>query len=288
MKLLYKQIHNSLSGRISARRAQVPCYDTQWHFHEELELIYIIKGSGTRFIGENISPFSDGELTLVGSKLPHLWRNDSTQFVNGEITPVDMIIVQFREDVLGNDFLNLNESSLIKNIFQQAKQGIQFSETIKRKIFKPLIKITESKNMESIIELLIILNLLSKDNYQLLSASYNESETENSDLTRIARIENYIKNRFRENISLTEVAGIANMSSNAFCRYFKKHTKYTLVEYVTELRIRYACKEIIKNNKKISEISYDSGFNSESLFNRQFTKIMNMKPRDYRQFHCST
>lgn len=90
---------------------------------------------------------------------------------------------------------------------------------------------------------------------------------------------------YQEDITLEKIASIASMSVNAFCRYFKKRTNRTLIQFLTEIRISHACRIMINQKKKISDISLMCGFNSVTLFNRQFKSIMNMSPREYRLKH---
>jgi AraC-like DNA-binding protein len=286
MKLILKQLDNPLSGRLLARRVRIPCFDEQWHYHPELELIYLIKSRGVRFLGDHIDDFSDNELVLTGSNLPHLWRNDPQYYLTKKKDCVDVIIIQFREDFMGTDFINSKEASRIKELFSLSKQGILFTGDDKTQAIKLIRKLPDKTGVEQLLDLLMILNLLSNAKKpQLISGPYFQSPFRESEHDRINNVSRYLMDHFQENISLEKVASIANMSPNAFCRYFKKRTNRTLVQLLNEIRISHACKMIMHQKRKISEISVSCGFKSVTLFNRQFKQIMKMNPRKYRNLH---
>jgi hypothetical protein len=127
MKILYKSTDHPLSGKISVRRENVPCFDSDLHFHNELELIYFIRGQGIRYLGDNVSYFSDGELALVGPNVPHLWRHDPG-------SSADMIIVHFCKDFIGKDFLNLFEAFRIKTFIELSVNGMQIKGTTQKRL----------------------------------------------------------------------------------------------------------------------------------------------------------
>jgi AraC-like DNA-binding protein len=286
MKLILKQLNNPGSDRVMARRVRIPCFDEQWHFHPELELIYLIKSRGVRFLGDNIADFSDGELVLTGPNLPHLWRNDPQYYVSKKKDCVDVIIIQFRESFMGNDFLSGNEASRIKQLFNLSKQGILFTGEGRAKVIKLIRKLPEKTGLEQVIDLLTILNHLSEEKeFHLISGPFHQSPFRESEHERINNVSRFLMDHYQENITLGQVAAIANMSPNAFCRYFKKRTNKSLIQFLNEIRISYACKLMIHDKKKISEISMSCGFKSLTLFNRQFRQIMKMNPRKYRNLH---
>jgi len=288
MKLILKQIDNPLSGKVLARRVRIPCFDEQWHFHPELELIYLIKSRGVRFLGNSIADFSDNTLVLTGPNLPHLWRNDPQYYVVKKKDCVDVIIIQFRENFMGIDFLNSNEAVKIKQLFNLSKQGILFTGDDKRRVLKLIRKLPEKSGMEQLIDFLAILFLLSETkNFQFIAGQYFQNPYRESEHKRISNVSHYLMDHYNENISLTKVASIANMSPNAFCRYFKKRTNRSFIQFLNEIRISHACKIIIHDKKKISEISMSCGFKSLTLFNRQFKQIMKMTPIKYRNLHQS-
>ena len=77
-----------------------PHFDPNWHFHIEHQLVVVMEGTGTRFVGDNISHFEAGDMVFAGSNLPHVWRNDEEYFQNlGLRTRV--IVIYFSPDFYG-------------------------------------------------------------------------------------------------------------------------------------------------------------------------------------------
>ena len=212
--------------------------NTVWHYHPEIELVYINGGSGKRQIGSHVSYYSDGDLILIGSNLPHCGFTDS---FTGNKTET---VVQMKQDFLGNDFFNIPEMKKVQNIFEVCKGGIAFYGKTKKKIGEK-IEVLE----------------------------YND---------RINMVFNFVKNNFKEEITLEEIADLTSMTVPSFCRYFKKITKKTFVQFVNEYRLVHASKLLAEKPMSISEVSFESGFNNFSHFNKSFKQFTGQNPSEYR------
>lgn len=244
--------------------------------------MYVIKSNGTRFVGESIQPFFDGDMVLVGSNVPHFWQNDEPYFRGQEELEAEVILIQFVANFVGDAFA-LPEMMHISQLLERALHGIQFIGETRNQAAKLLWSIAGENSENKILELLQLLDLLAKSNeYQLLSdLAYKPLPHQSSE--RIQSVCDYLLRNYRRPISLDEVAGVANMTEKAFCRFFKKSTQKTLVQFVTELRISYACKLLLTKEHPISEVCFESGFNNLSNFNRVFKAIMHQTPRQYQQ-----
>ena len=268
----------------SVRHDVVPHFFPKWHYHTELELIQIRKGSGTHFIGDNIARFYEDDIFLIGSNLPHYWRCDECYFENNPAIAAEATVTHFLPNFWGPQFLELPENKNIKELFVKASKGIKISRNTNFKIADILHKLLTAQTTERIILLLHALHIISiSKDVELLatsgfSNSCNEVETE-----RINDIYNYTINNFDKKISLEEIAAIAHISPNSFCRYFKSQTKKTYSQFLLELKIGHACKLLIENKKSISSICYDSGFNNFSNFNRYFKTITGKSPLQYKK-----
>ncbi|GGW28303.1 AraC family transcriptional regulator [Arenibacter certesii] len=256
-----------------------------WHYHPELELVYIIKSTGTRFIGDGIEKFEEGELVLLGENLPHMWLNDEVYFGEDSNLTAEAIAIHFKEDFLGEEFLKAIEMKSISQLVKRARQGIKFTN-IDNGV---LTKIKELVNMDpfhKIMGLLEILHLLSThEEYQLLSSpgflnSFNKTDNKSLD-----EIYEYIFKNFNQPIGSKDVAEVARMNPSAFSRFFKRVHRKTFTRYLNEIRIGYACKLLIENRDNITPVCYDSGFNNISNFNRHFKSIMGMSPSEYVKLH---
>jgi AraC-like DNA-binding protein len=258
----------------------------QWHFHPEIELIYIHKGRGTRFIGNDVHRFEPGELCLFGSNLAHMWRCDPEYFVENSKLKAEVTVIYFHHDFLGDKFFNIPELKHIDSLLEKAKQGIKITGNTKLQV-KPLIdKLAEAKGLEKIITLLAILEkiALSKEN-EYINNLYHPVKIEKSEADRLNKVLQHISDNFQRKITLPEIASVANLSAKAFCRYFKLKTRKTFYNFLLEVKVAHACNLILEKKMTIFEVCYDSGFNNLSNFNRYFKKLTNKTPLEFKKEH---
>lgn len=249
-----------------------------WHYHPEIELVFVNGGAGKRQIGSHISYYTDGDLILIGSNLPHCGFTDDHTGNKNET------VIQLKPDFLGNDFLNLPETKSIKELFQQAKGGIAFGGETKKLIGNRIEAMENQLPFERLLSIIGILKELedSKD-FKILNAEGFSMETQVQDNDRINMVFNYVKDHFQEQISLEEVASMASMTVPSFCRYFKKITKKTFTRFVNEYRVVHASKLLAEKPIGISDISFESGFNNFSHFNKLFKEFTGKSASQYRQ-----
>jgi AraC-like DNA-binding protein len=249
-----------------------------WHFHPELELIYINKGQGKTHIGNHLSYFNNSQLILIGSNLPHNGFTDRLTATGTETT------IQFKSNFLGDDFLNVPEMANIVALFDRAKKGIRFKVETKKKIGPKIEKLLEHDGLKRVLKFLEILNYLSKtDDYTLLNADGFAFETEAQDSSKIDVIFKYVNKNFQNHISLDEIADEVSMTVPAFCRYFKKSTGKTFTQLVNEYRVVHATKLLNESQMSIADICYECGFNNFSHFNKQFNEITGKSASNYRK-----
>jgi AraC-like DNA-binding protein len=266
--------------------ARVPhTYDT-WHYHQELELNAIIKGSGTRFIGDHVGAFTDGDLVLVGPNLPHVWRNNKEYYDKQENLHAELINFFFLEDFAGKEFFQLPELQPIQKLLQVSTQGVRIfghtSKLVQRKM-KQVYQLTPGERIIGIIQ---ILNIIAhSDELELLASPGFIQSYQADNTTRINKVYNFIMNNFQEDVSLEAVANIASMNPAAFCRYFKRVTQKSFVQFLNDIRIGYACKLLLDEKLTVSQICYESGFKNLSNFNKQFKLATNKTPQNYKLQH---
>lgn len=249
-----------------------------WHFHPELELIYINKGQGKTHIGNHLSYFNNSQLILIGSNLPHNGFTDRLTANGTETT------VQFKSNFLGDDFLNVPEMAPIVALFERAKQGIRFKVETKKGVGHKIDKLLEHQGLKRVLKFLDILNYLATtDDYTLLNADGFAFETEPQDSTKIDVIFKYVNKNFQNHITLDEIADKVSMTVPAFCRYFKKATGKTFTQLVNEYRVVHATKLLNESQKSIADICFECGFNNFSHFNKQFNEITGKSASNYRK-----
>lgn len=265
----------------------MPQFTYPWHIHHEFEILYVIEGSGTRFVADSIEEFQSGDLVLVGSALPHFWRSDEKYLNSGGKLNVKYIVIQFPNDFLKSEIASYPEYHLIGDLLERASRGVWFSVEFTGKISGKIIKVAKSSGFERIILLQELLQTLAKTNdYKLLAGELYQHDTQNFTNFRLTKILQFLNTNYQQKIELESVADIANLHPAAFCRFFKEKTGKSLSEYVSDLRIGYACRLIIEGKLSVSQISYESGFNNLSNFNRTFKKHTGYTPTNYfQEFH---
>jgi AraC-like DNA-binding protein len=280
LKLKYSIFDKNIQKSFYAKRKNTPYRADDWHYHEEFELYFPMTGSGVRIVGDSMEYYGANELVLCGSNLPHLFKT------NIEDNDHDRVVVKFSKSLIFKIIENVPEFLKIKKLLIDSSRGILFPVSKSYSLINDFISLSEAIGAERIIQLLSILNKISKiDNFRLLSSeSYkNVSESRNDD--RLQKVINYITENFYREISLKELADISYMTTNSFCRYFKERTNKTAFEFIREFRISKACQMIINSNKTISQICNDTGFNSFSSFNRVFKSVKGITASEFKYMY---
>jgi AraC-like DNA-binding protein len=284
MKPLLRNTSPQAIHSFTARELVDSYFDPNWHFHPEYQLFLVLKGTGTRLIGDSISHFEEGDLVLLGPNLPHMWRNDPNYFVERREGATHGIVVYFTEDFLGEGFFEKQEMVDIRHLLKKAHLGMEILGATRQEAAARMQELTQASGFESILQLLGILHLLSVSTelHPISSLgfvnSHKPSETE-----RMSRVHEYVMTHFRQEIRLEDIAAVASMSPAAFCRYFKLRTRKTLSDFVSEVRVGHACKLLIDEKMNITQIAYECGYKTLSHFNRQFRTLTHESPLSYRK-----
>ena len=289
MKPLLEKSIESLNQSFLVKKLQEPFFDPNWHFHPHYQLFTVIKGTGTRFIGDDIRHFEEGDTVFLGPNMPHLWRSDRNYFEKESLLKTEGIVVYFKEDFLGNDFFEKPEMFDIKSFLKNSERGLDLKGTLGAEMVSDLNELLGLTGFEGISKLLNILHKLSVTNdYQYISSTNYTNTHKISETERMRIVHEYVLKHFKENINLSTVASLSNMTEAAFCRYFKSRTNKTFSEFVKEIRIGNACKILQDENKSISQTCYESGYNTVSNFNNQFKSLKGVSPLQYQKLYRRT
>lgn len=258
------------------------------HQHPEWQITAIHKGQGVLFAGNSSATFQEGDVFILGSNIPHLLKNDHPPVsLHQEAAEVCSISLFFQEHSFGKDFFTLPELKEVKSFLQDSHRGIIFSGTDKQTLHAKISGCVKLKGVQLLIELLSLLDQMKskKEVSYINNEAYTSIKHGKADL-RINQVINYTIQHLQEEIPLSKIADIANLSVSQFCRYFKIHTKKTYVQFLNELRVETACAHLQKNDYSIAQIADTVGFQNLSNFNRQFKKIKRLTPSAFRiSFH---
>lgn len=276
LKKVEPDIGSSLRySRFTERDPDAKAY---WHYHPEVELVYIKEGYGNRYVGNHISKFEEGDLILMGPNIPHFGYEFGLQGVNEEI------VVQFKKDLIKTSVQIMPELEAIAAMISKSKSGISFYGETKEMIGLQLEKMEEQSAFDRLLSILKVLQRLAQsEEYEVLNAQGMTLIIQNQDDERINQVYNYVKTHYESEISLDQISKVASMTVPAFCRYFKKYTKKTFTQFVNEFRVRQAIRLISLGNKSITEIAYEVGFNNFSHFNKQFKRVTGLSPSTYKK-----
>ncbi|KKN45959.1 hypothetical protein LCGC14_0677790 [marine sediment metagenome] len=284
MKLALKKSPIPQMNAFVAKHLHQPIFDPDWHFHPEYQLFLVLKGNGTRFVGDNVSAFKPGDITFTGPNLPHLWRSDIEASDVAHSDNCEGIVVYLNENLMGKSLLQTEEAIRIKQLFEKSLRGLEVVGEMKETLGKMIVKLLRSNGFDGVLALLGILDTLSKtSNVETLASAGYTNTLKKGDTERMNTIYAYVMKNFKRKMAVSELAELTNMTPTSFSRYFKIHGNKTFSEFVSEIRVGHACKLLIEKKINVSEACYASGFQTLSNFNKQFKVVTKRTPMDYKE-----
>jgi AraC-like DNA-binding protein len=267
----------------SARHDVVPFFFNKLHYHPEMELVYIIKGTGKQFIGDSIHYFKSGDMILVGENMPHLWRSDEKYFSKRTASACEAYVIHFTQNCFGETFFQLPENKNLLALIKKAKQGIRISGNTRTAIIQMMQELLNAASTKRVMLLINILDLIATSkNIKTICRQDAYLNFSDSDSERINAICQYIMQHFNQKLTLKEIAAVAHLSPNSFCRYFKSRIKKSFSNFLIEIRIGHACKLLAETDMPVADICFDCGYNTLSNFNKHFKSITKKSPLAYR------
>lgn len=283
MKLEKTKISSYLNSAISVLSREEAFFQAPFHSHPELELVYVKESFGKRIIGNSVSNFESGDMVFLGSDIPHVWLNDEIYYHNINTLKAQAIVVYFNKDIFGPAFYELKEAKKINLLFEKAKKGLSITGKTNQLISQKLEQLVLKKDFEVIIGLFEILSVLSEaTDIEFINAESYSPTNDSFKKDRLSEVYQYVKENYKKEISLDEVAQVANLTPTSFCRMFKSKTKKNFIEYLNEIRISNACKHLIESDMSVSEIAYECGYKTVSNFNKLFKKNTGNTPKEYK------
>lgn len=284
MKPVFVKILESVQNEVFfVRITDRPYFSTEFHFHRECQMNYIVESEGKRIIGDSIESFTNDELTFLGSDIPHVWHNDKEYFEKDKPAHQAKSVSLFLDpDKLLELLSHLGPVNKLESFLKTARRGVKFSGQTKELLKQMLFEMAEQEGLTRVITLFKTLELLSRTTeYELLASNGYINTYQTKDNDRMDKVFKHVLSNFTTEIQLEKVAALSNMNKQAFCRYFKSRTQKTFIQFVNEIRIGHACKLIADGESHIAALAYNCGYNSLSNFNRFFKEIKGVSPRAY-------
>ncbi|RYY30594.1 MAG: AraC family transcriptional regulator [Chitinophagaceae bacterium] len=283
MKVLPFTIPPSQDKTILIEEQILPHFYPYLHRHEEIQLTLILKGQGTLLVGSIMHHFQENEVYLIGANIPHVFKNDASYFAPGNTEGVHALTIFFNTKGKLASLFNLPELKGVHSFFSTNYSGFRVPQNSFADISGRIMSIQYSSGLDQLMQFFQLLRSLSSlENIDALAPDLQLQPFSDYEGLRISNIYNYIMQNYSRDITLEEVAAAAYMTPQAFCRYFKKHTRVTFVTFLNEIRINEACKKLIEGSyDSVSSVAYDCGFNSITNFNRVFKSTTGKSPRQY-------
>ncbi len=281
MRLEYEHILKKNNSSFYASTFVGESFECPYHIHEEFEIVLISKGRGRIVVGDYSSRYEPQSLYFFGSNLPHTFFSDS--LLQGEEQISESHYAQFKQNCLGTEFFNLKELKQFNKLLKDSERGLQFKNFDYNKIESLFSKLNDENSLIKLSAFIEILaNLAITPGYESLATEHYTRVNSHYESDRLNRSIDTIHRNFAQQISLEEVASVANLSPAAFSRFFKNHMNQSFIDYLIELRLSEASRLLLETDLPITDISLDVGFKNLSNFNRQFLKRKNISPRKFR------
>jgi len=252
-----------------------------WHYHPEIELVYVEASNGIRHVGKNISDFTESDLLLIGSNVPHLNFDYRIQ------TECRQLVLQMRENFLQELIFPVPEFDDIKKLLERSYLGLSFFGETKKNIVEKLHILKNKNSFDSFIGLIEILQILAhSDEVKELNVEDTRIKWFLNDKIRMGTIYDYIHENYDKSPDVNTIAENVSLSTPAFCRYFKKQTNMTFTDFVNNYRINQA-KLLLLQNSCVTEVCFQVGFESLSYFNKLFKRYIGETPSAFKKRHLS-
>ena len=285
MKVVQFTIPVPKESTIVVQEDILPHYYNHLHRHREVQIEWVVEGSGMLLAGNYMQRFEAGDVYIIGANQSHIFKSDEVYFNPEEKKQIHSISVFFDPNHLSANILSLPEMAVIRKFVDGLHNGFQIPESSSEMIKKTISGIkqnTESLRVASFITLLHQFSII--NNMKPLATNNSEQIISDVEGIRMDQIFQYLVTNYKNHISLAEISGIASLTPQAFCRYFKKHTDKTFVSFLNEVRVNEACKMIVSGKfDSFSDVSYQTGFDNVTNFNRVFKKSIGKSPREYQK-----
>lgn len=278
MKLSREHIQPHSGSSFSRLDFDLPEFDTHYHHHPEIEITWIAESEGQRLVGDALEPFELGDFIMIGSNVPHQYRNWRQGRARSKV-------IQFRRELFGTEILELPEFGRIKRLLDQTARGLSFAPEVRRAAQQQMMKVFNAPEGPSpVIALFELLKILSEADSprQIASPAYSEP-VKLKKIDRLQQVLNFIETNWQETVTLRDAAKAAALHPQSMSRFFQQHLGMNFQEYLIQLRIGRAARLLLETERTVVDIAFHCGFNNLANFNRHFRNAYHQPPSDYRR-----
>ena len=277
MKPIIEDIANPEGQSFYAKKfsGKEQCISPGWHIHPEYELVLISQGSGSIYAGSHFSAYHDGLLIFLGPHIPHMPFDNPDNVLSTEV------VVQFKSSLPNEGLAQFPEFAAIRELCLRSHSGMVFHSEVQQQVSRQLMTMCDLPKPKQLCSLLeILLQLAETKAYTDLGIMHLSTERENG-YQRINQAYDHVAEHFDEEIRIGDIADQLGLTENSFCRFFKRMTQKSFIQFVNEYRINKAVEFMHLSDRKVGEVMYATGFNDPAFFNRQFKKYKGVSPSGY-------
>lgn len=282
MRPVFAKILNDINHQtFSIKQFSNSNFSTEFHFHHECQINLVLESTGKRIVGDSIDGYEIDEITFLGSDLPHVWHTHADAL--GPKGSARSITLFFDPDKLISAMKHFVDPERLVSFLQISRRGLVFKKEVTKQL-KPLISaISQSEGFKQVALFLTLMDIMiHTKEYVILSSAGFQANYSANDPEKMDNIIRFMFENYHREISLDEISVIANMTKQAFCRYFKNRTQKSFIQFLNEIRISYSCQMINQGDELIGNIAYSCGFSSLSNFNKTFKSIKKITPSQYK------
>ncbi|MBL0745627.1 helix-turn-helix domain-containing protein [Chryseolinea lacunae] len=277
MKAIFEKVRANEENSITAFCYQGPAFDAPFHFHPEYELTYIVASKGIRYVGNHISPFAEDDLVLIGSNVPHFWKNEKARGRHAQ-----SLVVQWKEDVIHP----LREFAGILALLKRAGRGIKFNAPFALTVKSKMEDLVNEKGLKRYLLLLDLLETLARQKKVTYLSTPDHTFTLSNDVHhRLKRVQEFVHDHYTRRITLAELAAQVHMTEQSFSRFFSKAMQKPFFSYLNEYRVQVAARILLESTTPVAQVGYETGFESLTFFYQQFKKYKHASPLQFRKMH---
>ena len=279
MKPYLEHIAASKEGSWTLFDRRLPAIPFEWHYNSEYELTLTLNSRGQRFIGDSIAPYEDGDLVLIGPRVPHTWCS-CADCGSGPVHQA--LVLWFSEGFVQSLICSHQELRPIQVLLESSTRAIEFSKGIRAKARPMICNMLTQTAEDRLPALLQLLLLLARDPNATPLTSPSAHLLPDVKEERIGRILSFLNDHYREEIAINPLCRLAALSRSSLHRLFKHQTGFTITDYVIRLRIGNACALLLNTDRPVSVIADQVGYGNLANFNRQFKEVKRLTPRQFR------
>ena len=279
MRPYLEHIAASREGSWTLLDRRLPAIPFEWHYNVEYELTLTLNSRGQRFVGDSMAAYEDGDLVLMGPKIPHTWCSSEDC---GAGTTHQAIVLWFSEAFVQSLIKPHLELRPIQALLESSARAIEFSAGVRAKARTIICGMLRQNAEDRLPALLQLLLLLARDTRATPLTSGSAESMPDATGERIGRVLTYLHQHYREQNPVSQLTRVAALSRSSLYRLFRQQTGMTTSDYVTRLRIGNACALLVNTEKPISLIADEVGYRNLANFNRQFKETKRQTPRQFR------